>query len=40
VFPIRDFVEAMFFCYLFFFQSKKESRLVQVNRKWSEINAS
>jgi hypothetical protein len=40
VFPIRDFVEVMFFSYLFHFQSKKESRLEQVNRKWSEINAS
>lgn len=30
----------MFFSYLFYFQSKKESRLEQVNRKWSEINAS
>jgi len=39
VFPIRDFVEVMFFSYLFYFQSKKESRLTEVNKKWSEINA-
>lgn len=39
MFPIRDFVEVMFFSYLFYFQSKKESRLTEVNKKWSEINA-
>ena len=34
VFPIRDFVEVMFFSYLFYFESRKESRLQQVNKKW------
>lgn len=40
VFPIRDFVEILFFSYLFYFESKKKVDLEKVNRKWSEINAS
>ena len=39
VFPIRDFVEVLFFSYLFFYQSKKRIDLAKVNQVWRESTA-
>lgn len=36
IFPIRDFIEILFFAYLFYFQSKKKRDLAQVNQRWTE----
>ena len=38
VFPIRDFVEVLFFSYLFYFQSKKKQQLEKVNERWTETS--
>lgn len=38
VFPIRDFIELMFFTYLFYFQSKRKSDLEAINQRWNEAN--
>ena len=38
VFPIRDFIEVLFFSYLFYFQSYKRTHLKSVNEMWTQSN--
>lgn len=37
VFPIRDFIEVLFFCYLFFTQSKQRQKLQKINQSYSQM---
>ena len=36
VFPVRDFIEALFFSYLFFFQIRKKRNLEIINEEWKK----
>ena len=36
MFPIRDFIEILFFSYLFYLQSKKKRDLAHVNETWRQ----
>lgn len=38
VFPVRDFIEVLFFSYLFYFQSKRKLDLQKVNERWTETS--